>query len=69
MTITYKAPEIECDGCAQSIKKALSASVGVRTATVDIAGKTVTIEYDDTVTSEEALAETLDDIGFPVTKV
>jgi copper chaperone CopZ len=69
MTITYKAPEIECDGCAKSIKKALSASVGVRTATVDVAEKTVTIEYDDDVTSEEALAETLDDIGFPVTKV
>jgi copper chaperone CopZ len=68
MNITYKSPEIECDGCAKSIQKALSAAAGVRTATVAVADKTVTIDYDETIINEEALAETLDEIGFPVTK-
>lgn len=65
MQAIFIAPDIECDGCAGSIRKALGASTGVENVSVDVSHKRVTVEFDPAQTSDVALAELLDEIGFP----
>ena len=66
METTFIAPDIECDACAASIKKALTQTPGVETVNVDIDRKAITVGYNDTQTNAAELAATLDDIGFTV---
>lgn len=63
----FLAPDIECDGCANSIKKALGKADGVGTVAVDVAAKTITVEHDHDLASVEALLTRLDHAGFPAT--
>ena len=65
MITTYKVPDIECDGCANSIKKALATQRGVQSVSVAVDEKTVTVEHDENQIDSKHLAELLDDIGFP----
>jgi copper chaperone CopZ len=64
MTTTFHAPDIECDGCAASIRKALSGQPGIEQVTVSVPDKTVTVQFNDAVT-QARIAEQLDEIGFP----
>lgn len=65
MEQTFKAPDIECGGCAASIRKALTGADGVEDVSVDVGTKTVTVAFDGMKTSARAVAETLTAIGFP----
>ena len=65
----FKAPDIECGGCAASIQKALTGAPGVQSVAVDVETKTVTIAFDETKTSPRSISETLTDIGFPPEEV
>ena len=65
MQTTIIAPDIECGGCAASIQKALGRQDGVQTVTVDVAAKTVTVDFDPSATNPQQIANTLTDIGFP----
>jgi copper chaperone CopZ len=64
----FRSPEIECDGCARSIKMAIGRMTGVATVTVNVPAKTIAIGYSDPAT-EEQLVATLDNIGFPIEEV
>lgn len=66
MTAKFRVPDIECDGCANSIKKTLGSTPGISGVDVDIDAKTVTVDYDPNVLDEPDMADALDDIGFPV---
>lgn len=65
MESTFHAPDIECDGCANSIKRALGRVGGVQSVDVDIAGKNVRVDHDPSV-ERSALVSALDRAGFPV---
>jgi len=65
MEQTFKAPDIECGGCAASIRKALTGADGIEDVSVDVGAKTVTVVFDGTKTSARIVAEALTDIGFP----
>ncbi|MBC7526818.1 MAG: heavy-metal-associated domain-containing protein [Chthonomonadaceae bacterium] len=66
MQITkFHTPDIECDGCANSIKKALGKVLGVETVEVDVPTKTVSV-FHEVETTEAMLAQILDKAGFPV---
>lgn len=65
MQSTFTAPDIECDGCANAITKALGRIEGVTQTIVDIPTKKVTVSHDETVT-RQALEAALDRAGFPV---
>jgi len=65
MQETFVAPDIECDGCANSIKKALGEAPGVQAVAVDVDHKRVTVEFDPGQTTDVAIADLLDEIGFP----
>jgi copper chaperone CopZ len=64
-TTTFTAPDIVCDGCANSIKNVLGKVPGVSAVDVTVETKAVTVSHDDTVT-RDALAARLDKAGFPV---
>ena len=63
---TVNAPDIECDGCANAIKKALTTLPGVADVAVDVTAKTVTIKHDPQAAPTETITGKLDKIGFPV---
>jgi len=65
MQITFIAPDIECDGCAASIQKALGRQAGITAVTVAVPAKTVTVQYDEAAVSQNTVAALLTDIGFP----
>lgn len=65
-TTTVNAPDIECDGCANAIKKALTTVPGVAEVAVNVAAKTVTVTHDPQAAPRETITGKLDKIGFPV---
>jgi copper chaperone len=64
-TTTVTAPEIVCDGCAASIKKAFGNVAGVSEVEVDVASKQVTVNHDRSV-SREKIVDVLDQAGYEV---
>jgi copper chaperone CopZ len=62
-TTTVTAPEIVCDGCASSIKKALGNVAGVSEVEVDVVTKKVTVKHGEGV-SRESIAYALDRAGY-----
>ena len=65
MTTTFIAPDIECGGCAASIKTALEREPGIRQVQVSVPEKMVTVDFDNTTICGARIAGILDDIGFP----
>lgn len=65
MEDTFTAPDIECDGCANAIKKALGKLPGVSAVEVDVPTKRVTVHHDPGAT-RDTLVAALDRAGFPV---
>lgn len=64
MSHVFTAPAIECEGCANSIKRGLSKQPGVKNVAVDVASKKVTVDTGAEV-SRDQLAAALTKIGFP----
>ena len=62
----FKVPSIACDGCARSIKQALGRVSGVERVEVDVAGKTVDVDYDATEVTEDAIRGRIEAAGYPV---
>jgi copper chaperone CopZ len=58
METTFTTPDIECAGCA----------AGIKTVSVSVPAKTVTVGFEPSLTNRERLTETLADIGFPPQK-
>lgn len=65
--VTFSVPEISCGHCTSSIEKGLSTMAGVHSVSSDIAAKTTTVEFDDSVTIAQ-LIEEFDNIGFDATE-
>lgn len=65
MQSTFHAPDIECDGCANSIKNALGRLSGVQSVEVDVPTKVVTVTHADQLGTADITAA-LDKAGFPV---
>ncbi len=62
-TDIFNVPEIMCDGCANSIKKALTRVAGVTEVTVDVSAKTVYVKHTAEV-DDAAIRGALDKAGF-----
>lgn len=68
MKTDFKAPDIECDGCASAIKRALGNVPGVSDVAVDVTAKTVTVTYEPPAL-QDTVAQALDRAGFPAEQV
>lgn len=57
---------MSCSHCENAIKKAVGALDGVSTVTVDLKGKTVTVEYDGSKVSLDRIKTEIEDQGYEV---
>ncbi len=63
MSITLKVPSIACEGCADTITKAIHSQKPEATVSVDVSTKVVTVE---TEVSEETIKEIIEGAGHTV---
>jgi len=64
---TVNIPNISCQHCTNTIERELSELKGVIKVKAEADTKMVTIEWDESATDWNKIADLLDDIGFPVT--
>ncbi|NLU51536.1 MAG: copper chaperone CopZ [Clostridiaceae bacterium] len=57
---------MSCSHCVNAIKKAVGALDGVSTVTVDLKGKTVTVEFDGSKVSLDRIKTEIEDQGYEV---
>ncbi len=57
---------MSCSHCVNSIQKAVGALEGVSKVYVDLAAKTVSLEYDSGMTNLDVIKEAIDDQGYDV---
>ncbi len=65
MTKTYSVPDVSCGHCKMAIEGAVGAMSGVNRVAVDVERKSVDIDFDETVTTEEAILATMKEEGYP----
>ncbi|MCL4534540.1 MAG: heavy-metal-associated domain-containing protein [Bacteroidetes bacterium] len=62
------APDISCEHCAMTIKRALNRVRGVHAVNVDVPTKKVTVDYDSAVVDSTAIEAALAEEGYPPAK-
>lgn len=68
-TVTLNVPDISCEHCERTITEALSPVDGVRSVRVDIPGKQVRVEYDESALDVEQMKGILQEEDYPVESV
>jgi Cu+-exporting ATPase len=65
---TLKLPVrgMTCGNCARSVERKLTATPGVRKASVDLEGGSATVDYDADLVKPEALAGAVRQLGYEV---
>ncbi len=63
---TVNIPNISCQHCTNTIESELSELKGIIKVKAEADTKMVTIEWDESATDWNKIADLLDDIGFPV---
>ena len=68
-TTVLNVPDISCEHCERTITNALAPISGVQTVNVDIPGKQVHIEFDESQVSLEQMKDVLQQEDYPVESV
>ena len=68
-TTTLNVPDISCEHCERTITNALTPITGVRTVKVDIPGKQVRVEFDDSQVNVDQMKDVLQEEDYPVESV
>ncbi len=63
-SITVKG--MSCEGCVNSVTKALKAVDGVIEANVDLEGEKATVTFDEARTNVDVLKQAVEDAGYDV---
>lgn len=63
---TLNVEGMSCSHCVDAVTKAVSALAGVSSVNVDLAGKTVTVDYSDDQVSLESIKEAIEEEGYDV---
>jgi len=66
--VTLVAPDISCDHCIASIRKAVTKLPGVQFLAGDPGRKQVSLEYDPAMAELAAIEQAMADAGYPVQK-
>ena len=64
--ITLTVPDMSCAHCEQTVRGALEGKPGVNTVQVDLPGKKVYLDYDESRLTVDTVRELLDEEGYPV---
>ncbi|MBV9546941.1 MAG: heavy-metal-associated domain-containing protein [Chloroflexi bacterium] len=65
-TTILNVPDISCEHCERTITNALQPLPGVRMVNVDIPGKQVQVEYDDSQVNVDRMKDVLQEEEYPV---
>jgi copper chaperone len=68
-TTVLNVPDISCEHCERAITNALTPVAGVRTVSVDIPGRLVRVEYDESQVNIERMKDVLQEEDYPVESV
>lgn len=63
---TLNVEGMSCSHCERAVKNELGDVNGVLQTEVDLAGKTVTVEYDSDLVTEQMLADAIEEAGYEV---
>jgi mercuric ion binding protein len=63
--VALSVPGMDCELCPITVRKALEKTPGVKSARVDLASKTATVEYDSQMTSPQKLTAATANAGYP----
>jgi mercuric ion binding protein len=63
--VTLDIQNMTCAVCPITVKKALEHVSGVQQVSIDYAGKTATVQFDDTLTTADKLMEATKTAGYP----
>ena len=63
-TTQFRVLDFDCPTCASTVERALSNADGVQHVEVHYTTGRVEIEYDDSVTSSDAFAQTIENQGY-----
>ncbi len=66
--VALKAPDIACDHCIMSIRKAVTKLAGVEFVGGDPASKQVSLRFDESRVKLEDIEQAMEDEGYPVVK-
>jgi len=65
-TVKLTVTGMKCGGCEGTIKDKLNATAGVKSVEVSHSEDAVSVEFDETVTSEDDLMDVIEASGFTV---
>jgi len=68
-TKVFTVPDISCEHCERAIKGALEPLPGVQVVNVDIPGKKVRVQYDETKVDVETIKAAVEEEEYPVAAV
>ncbi len=63
---TLNVDGMSCEHCVQTITKAVGEAAGVQNVTVNLAGKNVSVDYDESAISLEEISDKITNAGFEV---
>jgi copper chaperone len=68
-TTVLNVPDISCEHCERTITNALTPISGVQTVNVDIPGRQVHVDYDESQVSVDQMKDVLQEEDYPVESV
>ena len=68
-TVTLNVPDISCEHCERAVTQALTPVEGVQSVRVDIPGKQVRVEYDESTVGVDRMRDVLAEEDYPVASV
>jgi copper chaperone CopZ len=66
MEVSYHVPEVHCEACEASIRRALAPLKGIEQIHVDLPGKRVDVRFDERETDDQAIRARIERAGFDV---
>ena len=66
--LTLTAPDISCDHCIMSIRKAVAKLAGVEFVSGDPTRKQVSLRFDESRVKLEDIEQAMEDEGYPVVR-
>jgi len=65
-TRTLTVPDVHCDHCVMSIEDAVGALTGVEEVSVDLAGRTVDVTFDESAVDIDGIVTAIEGQGYEV---
>ncbi len=65
-TVELRIGGMTCQGCVRGVKNAISGVQGVTGVEVDLANKSATIEFDETVVAVDVIMSAITEAGYEV---